>query len=137
MKKIKLPARKTFVQFILYNVGGMAFFVVGYAVFSLLYGVFSWRWWIAKVIGDTCGWLANYIIQRFVAFREESRGQKEHVLFAKFTALSLVNVAIDYAIVGGLNYVGVSPFLGLFIASWFFTIWKYLWYKLWVFRRHK
>jgi putative flippase GtrA len=133
MKKIKRPNRKSVRQFVLFNVGGMAFFIVGYAIFSLCYGVLSWRWWVSKVLGDLAGWLVNYLIQRFLAFREESKGEKEHVILAKFTALSLVNVVIDYCIVGGLNQMGVSPFIGLFVSSWFFTVWKFIWYRWWVF----
>lgn len=134
---MKKPSRKNVIQFIAFNIGGWAFFGVGYALFSLLYGVFGWRWWVAKVIGDTCGWLVNYLIQRFWAFRHESKNQREVTILYKFTLVSLVNVVIDYAIVWGLKFVGVSPFMGLFIASWFFTIWKYIWYKLYVFRYKK
>jgi hypothetical protein len=47
---------------------------------------------------------------------------------------SLFNIPIDYAIVGGLKWLGVTPFLGLWISSIFFTIWKWLWYKHWVFK---
>lgn len=112
----------------------MSFFIVGYAVFSLLYGLFSWRWWVAKIIGDLSGWAVNYLIQRFLAFREESKGYGEKKLLIRFSAISLVNVVIDYAIVGGLKWLGISPFIGLFIAAWFFTVWKYIWYKLWVFK---
>ena len=52
----------------------------------------------------------------------------------KFTVISLINLAIDYVIVGALNWLGVTPFLGLIIASQFFTLWKWLWYKRWVFK---
>lgn len=130
----KKPSKRTVWQFVLYNIGGMSFFIVGYAVFSLLYGLFSWRWWVAKIIGDLSGWAVNYLIQRFLAFREESKGYGEKKLLIRFSAISLVNVVIDYAIVGGLKWLGISPFIGLFIAAWFFTVWKYIWYKLWVFK---
>jgi hypothetical protein len=52
----------------------------------------------------------------------------------KFVPFSLFNIPIDYAIVGGLKWLGVTPFLGLWISSLFFTVWKWLWYKHWVFR---
>jgi putative flippase GtrA len=130
----KKPSKKAVKQFAYFNLGGLSFFVVGYAVFSLLYGVLSWEWWAAKIIGDLTGWTVNYIIQRFLAFSEESRGHSERNLLVRFSALSLVNVVIDYAIVWGLKAVGVSPFIGLFAAASFFTIWKFIWYKLWVFK---
>ncbi len=129
--------QKAVKQFAFYNLGGVAFFIIGYTVFALLYGIFSWPWWIAKIIADITGWAANYAVQRFVAFREESKHHTESKLFARFSIISLINVPLDYAIVGGLKLLGISPFLGLWISSLFFTVWKFIWYKLWVFQAPK
>ena len=132
-----LLSKKGVVQFVFFNAGGVAFFVVGYAVFSLLYGALHWSWFPAKVVGDSLGWGVNFAIQYFGAFREERQGHKPHVVVGKFTTISLINLVIDYAIVALLKWVGVSPFIGLIIASQFFTIWKWLWYKHWVFQPKK
>lgn len=134
MRRPNRPTKKGVVQFVFFNAGGVAFFVVGYATFSLLYGLFHWSWLPAKIVGDSLGWTVNFAIQYFLAFRVERRGHKPHVVAGKFTAISLINLAIDYAIVGLLKWAGVSPFIGLIIASQFFTVWKWLWYKHWVFR---
>lgn len=131
-RKPTMPTKKGVIQFVFFNAGGVAFFVVGYAVFFVLYGVLHWPWLSAKIIGDSCGWVSNFAIQYFVAFREERRHQP-HVVAGKFTAISLVNLVIDYLIVWGLKVAGVSPFIGMLIASQFFTVWKWLWYKHWVF----
>lgn len=131
------PTKKSLIQFAFYNLGGVAFFIIGYLVFAVLYGIFSWRWWIAKIVADIIGWLTNYVIQRYLAFREESKHHKDSQLFARFSIISLLNVPIDYAIVGGLKFVGVSPFIGLWISSIFFTVWKFVWYKVWVFAAPK
>jgi hypothetical protein len=40
---------------------------------------------------------------------------------------------IDYGIVGGLERIGITPYIGLFVAAGFFTAWNYLWYRFWVF----
>ena len=135
MKKPAKPSKKGVVQFVFFNAGGIAFFVVGYAVFTLLYGPLHWSWVGAKVVGDTLGWTVNFVIQYFLAFREERHGHKPHVIAGKFTVISLVNLVIDYALVGVLKWFGISPFLGLVIASQFFTLWKWVWYKVWVFRK--
>lgn len=137
MWKIRIPSRQGIKQFVIYNLGGAAFFIIGYGIFALLYGLFGWPWWLAKALGDLCGWTANYLIQRHLVFHKESQGQRERVILGKFTLISLVNLLIDYLIVGGLRLLGVSPFLGLWISSLFFTFWKYLWYKIWVFRPSK
>lgn len=120
-----------------FNFGGIAFFVSGYAVFALLYGVFNVHWLIAKGIADLIGWTLNYLIQRYLAFRKESKDIPQKKLLKKYIGFSLLNVLIDYALVGGLKLLGVSPFLGLWISSLFFTVWKYIWYKLWVFKKPK
>lgn len=130
----RTPTKKGVVQFVFFNAGGVAFFVVGYASFALLYGVAHWSWLPAKIVGDSLGWSTNFAIQYFVAFKEERKGHQPHVVAGKFTFISLVNLVIDYAIVGLLKQIGVSPFIGLIIASQFFTVWKWFWYKRWVFR---
>lgn len=132
--RIKRPTKRGVIQFIYYNLGGVAFFLSGYLVFVLLYGVLHWWWWVAKGIADLVGWGLNYLIQRYLAFNEESKAQSQRKLISKYVGFSLLNVLIDYALVAGLYALGVSPFLGLWISSIFFTIWKYLWYKFWVFK---
>lgn len=130
----KKPSKKSIKQFALYNIGGVGFFATGYTVFSLLFGLLEWEWWTAKIVADLSGWTVNYLVQRFIAFRDESRAHTEKALLARFSAISLVNVPLDYAIVGGLKAVGVTPFIGLFVSAGFFTIWKFIWYKYWVFK---
>jgi putative flippase GtrA len=134
MPKLKKPSKQNLLQFVYFNFGGVVFFVSGYAVFALLYGVFGWYWWVAKGIADLIGWGLNYIIQRYLAFKDESKAQSQKKLIGKYVGFSLVNVLIDYALVAGLYALGVSPFLGLWISSLFFTVWKYVWYKFWVFK---
>jgi len=130
-------SRKGVVQFVFYNAGGLAFFVVGYITFSVLYGLAHWSWLPSKIVGDALGWSCNFAIQYYVAFNEERKGSKPHVVAGKFTAISLVNLVIDYAIVWGLKLLGVSPFIGLVIASQFFNVWKWFWYKYYVFKPKK
>ncbi len=132
------PKKSRFIwQFILYNLGGAAFFVSGYLVFSLLYGLLHWHWLVAKGIADLIGWSLNYLIQHYLAFSEAARQQGHKKVLKKFVPFSLFNIPIDYAIVGSLKWLGITPFLGLWISSIFFTVWKWLWYKHWVFKVQK
>lgn len=127
------PRKKTFIQFAYFHLGGAIFFAAGYLVFALLYGLLHWHWLLAKAIADLTGWSLNYLVQYHLAFRDTAREQGHHKTLKKIVPFSLANILIDYAIVGGLKLVGVSPFLGLWISSLFFTVWKWLWYKHWVF----
>jgi len=131
------PSKRGIIQFAWFNLGGAAFFIVGYLLFVLLYGLFGWAWLPAKLLADLVGWSANFTIQYWLAFREEAQAHKAHSVAAKFTGFSLLNLAIDYAIVAGLNWLGVSPFIGLWVAAGFFTLWKWLWYKHVIFTKPK
>ena len=130
----RVPSRQTFVQFVLYNFGGAVFFVSGYLVFALLYGVFHWYWFYAKLVADLVGWSLNYLVQHYVAFRGNARQQGHRRVLARFVPFSILNILVDYALVGGLRLLGVTPYIGLWVSSLFFTFWKWFWYKHWVFR---
>lgn len=131
MPKLYLT-RINFIKFVWFNVGGLVFFVSGYAVFAALYGVLHWHWLMAKVIADLVGWSLNYIVQHYWAFDGRAYGHKR--VLKRFVPFSLMNFVIDYSIVGVLKAIGVTPFLGLCISSLFFTVWKWLGYKHWVFK---
>jgi putative flippase GtrA len=88
LKPTKL-SRKGMVQFVFFNAGGLAFFVIGYATFTLLYGLFHWSWLPAKIVGDSLGWSANFAIQYFLAFRDERKGQHPRVEAANGLMLAL------------------------------------------------
>lgn len=122
-------------QFAIFNFGGVVFFAVGYLAFVILYGLLHWPWLPAKLLADFLGWTANFAVQYCWAFREETKTHEQpHKITIKFTAVSVMNLAIDYAIVALLAWVGVTPLIGLIIAANFFTIWKWFWYKHYVFR---
>lgn len=135
MRLARKPAKESLLQFVYFNFGGIVFFASGYAIFALLYGLLHWYWFIAKGIADLVGWALNYLIQHYLVFNETAREQGHKQVLKKYVPFSLMNVLIDYAIVGGLKWFGVTPFLGLWISGIFFTIWKWLWYKKWVFSR--
>jgi putative flippase GtrA len=128
--KTKNYTLKTFAFF---NLGGIAFFLSGYAVFALLYGVLHWHWFVAKGLADLVGWSVNYLVQHYLAFYDAARKQGHKKVLKKFVPFSLLNIPLDYAIVGGLKLLGVSPLLGLWLSSLFFTVWKWLWYKHYIF----
>ena len=131
---MKKPSKKTVVQFTYFNVGGLVFFVVGYALFALLYSVLGWHWLISKAIADLTGWICNYVIQYYLAFSDTTKNESHYEALSKHTAFSIMNLVIDYAIVGGLKLLGVTPYIGMLVSAAFFTVWKWVWYKRWVFR---
>jgi putative flippase GtrA len=125
--------RRSALQFAEYWIGGNVFFFSGYITFTICYGVFHWRWWQAKLLADTIGWTLNYLVQRYWAFTNTSLKTHEAKNRWRYAALSIIDTVLDYAIVGSLVWLGLTPYLGLFVAAGFFTFWNYFWYRYWVF----
>lgn len=126
--------RQTAVQFGKYWVGGNVYFWSGYGIFALCYSGLGWDWLPAKIAGDVIGLILNFIVQRYWAFNDPSLRGKTLQISAKYIATMTLSLTIDYLIVGGLKHLGVSPYIGLWVAATFFTAWNYVWYRFWVFK---
>lgn len=135
--KINLrPSRKEVTRFLKYMAGGGLYFWIGYGVFALCYSGFGWSWFPAKIAADVVGWTANYFVQRFWAFSDQVHlSEMKHA--GRYIIIEAVGFVLDYVIIWGLNEVGVSPYIGFFLSSAFFTVWSYFWYKHWVFPKNK
>ena len=114
-----------------YMVGGTLYFWVGYALFAFAYSALGWNWFWAKVLGDIVGRVVNYVVQRYWTFSDTNKSESVHM--ERYVVITVASIVIDYAIVGGLKALGLSPYIGQLISAGFFTIWNYLWYKYWVF----
>lgn len=125
--------RRLIIQFLEYLVGGGVYFWSGYAVFALTYSGLKWDWVWAKIVADIVGWTLNFLIQRYWAFNNPRLAKYAAMVTGRYLAITFVNLVIDYAIVASLKSIGVTPYVGLFTSSLFFTAWNYLWYRFWVF----
>jgi putative flippase GtrA len=132
-----MPKSKPFNQFIKYWIGGNFYFWSGYAVFAICYSGLRWSWLWSKVLADAVGWSLNYIVQRYWAFAGQARHLSEIQYIGRYLLIEAIGFVLDYMIIGGLNYLGVTPYIGFFISAGFFTVWSYLWYKYWVFAQPK
>lgn len=132
-KKTKHPLK----EIIQYSITGGAWFWSGYAVFALLYGVLHFDIVSAKIISYVFGLIVNFVLERFWVFDSRDARKNLDKVTVKYVTLSAVNLGIDTAIVVGLQRsFGITPYVGQFVSAGFFTVWNYLWYKLWVFARH-
>jgi len=119
-----------------YMVGGATYFWVGYIIFAICYSGLNWHWLPAKILGDIIGWSLNYLIQRFWAFADQAHlTEMQHA--GRYIFIEAIGFVLDYAIIGGLRAVGITPYVGFFISAAFFSVWSYLWYKYWVFPDNK
>lgn len=124
--------RRLAVQFGKYMAGGTLYFWIGYGVFALCYSALRWDWLPSKMAADAIGWSANYIVQRFWAFKDQVHlSEMQHA--GRYVFIEAIGFVLDYLIIWGLRAIGISPYIGFFLSAGFFSIWSFLWYKYWVF----
>lgn len=124
-----------------YLISGGAYFWSGYAMFFVCDQVFHFNLWWAKLTANLFGWTVNYLLQRYWVFNNPKLAKHQLDVTSRYIFITLVNFLMDYLIVWWLKSIGISPYIGQFISSAFFTFWNYIWYRLWVFPekfpRHK
>lgn len=126
-------SNKLIKQFAKYMVGGGIYFWSGYAVFAFCFSVLGLWWFWAKVAADVVGWTLNYFVQRYWAFASDHMRLSEMQHVGRYITIVTVGFVLDYLIIAGLYQLGLTPYIGFFIAAGFFTVWNFLWYKFWVF----
>lgn len=136
MKNIKL-SKKQIVQFTQYFISGGAWFWSGYAMFALCYSVFHLGIVPSKIISYIFGLTVNFVLERFWVFDNKNARKELDKVSVRYVLLSGVNLGIDTLIVWSLSQAGISPYIGQFVSAGFFTVWNFLWYKLWVFAKKK
>ncbi|HUP26550.1 MAG TPA: GtrA family protein [Candidatus Limnocylindrales bacterium] len=116
-----------------YMISGGAYFWSGYITFFVidkgLKGSFFW----AKSVSTLAGWTVNYLLQRYWVFKNPKLAKHQTEVTARYTVITITDFVLDYLIVFGLKTIGLTPYLGQFVSSGFFTFWNYVWYKYWVF----
>ena len=127
-----IKRQKELRRFAKYMFSGGLYFWIGYGVFALGYSVFHWGWLPAKVLADAIGWSTNYLVQRLWAFSDQIH-LKEIQHLRRYLFIESVGFVMDYLIIWGLKEIGITPYIGFFISSDFFTVWSWCWYKYWVF----
>ena len=116
-----------------YLISGGAFFWSGYLVFFIADSWFGLSLWWAKLLANIVGWIVNYVLQRYWVFSSSALKKVRQQVTFRYVMITGVNFLLDFAIVWLLKKIGITPYIGQFLSAGFFTIWNYLWYKLWVF----
>jgi len=126
--------RPEVVRIIQYMISGGAYFWSGYIVFFIADQWLGLNLWWAKLAANLTGWTVNFLLQRYWVFNSSTLKGKQTQVTSRYVAITALNFILDYLIVRGLKSIGLTPYLGQFVSAGFFTIWNYLWYKLWVFK---
>lgn len=134
-KKLK-QRHKVLVQFIEYLASGGVYFWVGYVLLDYLYYAAHWNLWWSTIVSNVVGWSVNFALQRFWVFSNKSLKGHNSQVTGRYIFITLVDFVLNYFILYGLKQVNITPAIGQFISSAFFTGWNWVWYKFWVFPEH-
>jgi putative flippase GtrA len=120
-------------QFAKYMVGGGVWFWSGYFIIIVLDDIIPLFW--ASFIGNAVGITLNFLINRYWAFNKEQKNTNVGKTTWRYVVYTALNAfLLNYLILQGLRNIGIEPEFGQFIAAGFFTVWNFIWYKLWVFK---
>lgn len=133
MKKLKKKQRVEIKRVAEYMISGGAYFWVGYAMFFVLDKGLGWSLFWATMTANVTGWTVNYLLQRYWVFSNPALRKHQTEVTGRYIFITLVDFALNYFIIAGLKGFGITPYIGQFISSGFFTVWNYLWYRFWVF----
>ena len=128
-KTAKKPEVKRIIE---YMVSGGAWFWSGYIIIALLDDVIPLFW--ANFIGNAVGLTINYLLNRYWVFsaKKNQNAPKSALRYGVYTAINAFG--LNFLILLVLRNNGIEPEIGQFIASAFFTVWNYVWYKQYVFK---
>jgi len=133
MAKRTKQQRKILIQMAEYLISGGAYFWVGYLILNYLYYSLDWSLWWATIISNIIGWSVNFVLQRYWAFNNKALKGHQTAVTTRYIIITLVDFVLNYFILYALRSIGITPAIGQFISSGFFTVWNYLWYRFWVF----
>lgn len=125
--------KKLLVQAAEYMISGGAYFWTGYLIFFIAdKGLHLSLWW-AKLASNIAGWSINYLLQRYWVFKNPHLKGHLAKTSGRYAIITIVDFVLDYFIVASLKSAGLTPYIGQFVSSGFFTGWNYVWYRFWVF----
>ncbi len=131
MNKKQKPKKSELVRITEYFISGGAYFWSGYFIIVFLTPVIG-LWW-ANLLGNGVGVTINFILERYWVFKNPN-SKKLTEVSTKYVIYTGFNFLLNYAILRGLQSIGVQVAIGQFIAAGFFTFWNYFWYRNYIFK---
>lgn len=130
---LKKKQQKEVTRLTEYLISGGAYFWAGYGMFFIADQVLHLNLWWAKLLANVFGWVVNYLLQRYWVFNNPKLAKHKTEVTTRYIIITLVDFVLDYLIVWSLQQFGITPYIGQFVSSGFFTVWNYVWYRWWVF----
>jgi putative flippase GtrA len=128
--------RRLLIQFAEYMISGGVWFWSGYILIVTLDDYIGLFW--ANLIGNAVGITLNFLISRYWVFKSKKKSDTSEKAWRYIIYTALNAFLLNFLLLYGLeNGFGIDPAIGQFIASGFFTVWNFIWYKLWVFKDYE
>ena len=112
-------------------VGGLSF-ALDLGILAILHEIFGVDLWIATPIAFVTSLVFNFLLQRLFTFRATNH---RAVSAAKYLLLVVFNIVVSDLIVTGFDAQGWSYVAGKVTATVLTTVWNYLLYRHWIFKR--
>lgn len=133
-KKQKSHRLKTFIEFLKVQVAGNVLFWVTYASYFVFDELASIPYPISFIMATITGNIVFFMLDRQWIYNSHNGKRKSSQEIMRFVIFMVVNFFLNIFIVQALNdYMGISPYIGQFIAAAFFTVWTFLGLHFWVF----
>ncbi|RWZ77993.1 MAG: GtrA family protein, partial [Candidatus Chaera renei] len=117
-----------------YNLAGTAFFWSTYGGFFVLNAVLGFGNLPSLAMASLFGHAVFFLLDKTWVFDQESSRRRTGREMTRFAAFMALNYVINIGIVIGLAAIGITPYIGQFVAAAFFTFWSFAGLKWWVFK---
>ena len=126
---------ETAIEFIKLQLAGNILFWGTYIGYFLLHEFAKWEYMPALVTASLIAHFLFFIVNKEWVFEDDTGRRKTGVEAVRFAIFMGLNFFINIGIISSLQYYfDITPYIGQFIAAFFFTIWSFVGLKYWVFR---
>lgn len=110
---------------VMYMAAGAATTLTDYLVFTVVFSYANGGLLAATVFAYIAGLLVSYLLNRYWVFRRGGNRQSAAASLWRYTVFLGINLAITYAMLWGLEQMGVTPYLGKLVVGAFMFFWIY------------
>lgn len=124
------------IQFIKLQIAGNVLFWGTYIGYFVLHELAHQSELVSIALASIVAHILFFIVDSEWVFDEKGSRRKTPGELTRFVLFMGMNYFINLGIIYGLStYLGITPYIGQFIAALFFTFWTFIGLKYWVFRK--
>jgi len=133
--KHKKTLVKYAIDFIKLQLSGNILFWGTYLGYFLLHEILHWSDILALATASIIAHIFFFLANKEWVFDDKTGKRKTSGEVVRFVIFMGINYFINLGIIAGLDhYYGLSPYIGQFVAGFFFTFWNFIGLRFWVFQ---